>query len=103
MIANSDEKKAEKHPVKEQLKKEIAQWQTKMDEAKLQLHLGAKEVQDEIQPHVEILAQELIQAKKQLQAFENAAEDAWQDINEGIKASFHVMQTSFENAQKHFK
>jgi hypothetical protein len=74
-----------------------------MDETKLQLHLGAREVQNQIQPHLEIFEQELIQVEKQLQALETASENACQDIHRGVKASIHVMEKSFENAQKHFK
>ena len=92
-----------KQTLEEQLKEEMAKWQTKMDEAKVQLHLGAKEAQDEIQPYVDKLEQEFNQAKEKWQELENAAESAWEDIHRGLKLSFKAMENSFEKAQQHFQ
>ena len=39
--------------VKEQLQAELANLQSIVDEVKLQMHLGAKEAQDNIRPHLE--------------------------------------------------
>lgn len=103
MKANSEEKKAERLPLKKQLKREMAQWQTKMDETKWKSYLSDKEVQDQIKPYLEIFEQELTQAEKQWKVFKTASENACLDIHKGLKASFHVMQNSFENAQKYLK
>jgi len=42
----------------EKLQDQLDSWQTKIDEAKLQMHLGAKEVEQKLQPHVEQLEDE---------------------------------------------
>ena len=49
----SDQK--ENKTLKAELEEELAKWQTKYDEAKVQLHLGAKDAQDKLQPHVDKL------------------------------------------------
>ena len=54
---------AKKQTIKEQLEKELEKWQTKMDEAKVQMHLGIKDAEDKIKPHVEQLDKELNEAK----------------------------------------
>jgi hypothetical protein len=96
------ENQTEKSKIKEQLKEEIAKWQSKMDEAKLQLHLGAKEAQDKIDPLVKELEQKFAQAKKKWEEIDDASEDAWNDIHEGFKSSFKSMSKAFNKAKKHF-
>lgn len=49
----------EQQQVISDLKPEIDQWQAKIDAAKLQMHLGAKEARETLRPHVERLEQEL--------------------------------------------
>jgi hypothetical protein len=93
----------DKQSAQSQLEKEMAKWRTKMDEAKVQLHLGAKEAQDKIQPYVDQLEQELAEADKKWKEFETATESAWQDIRNGLKLSFKAMQQSFEKAEQQFK
>ena len=78
----------DKQTLKDQLKEEMAKWQTKMDEAKVQIHLGTKEAQEKIEPYVEKLEQELSQAKKQLQQLESDSKSAWQEVQRGLKLSF---------------
>ena len=97
------ENQTEKSKLKEQLKEEITKWQTKMDEAKLQLHLGAKEAQDKIDPIVRELELKYQQALKKWEEIDDASEDAWDDIKEGLQSSFKSMSEAFNKAKKHFK
>lgn len=92
----------DKKSIKEQLEKELEKWQTKMDEAKVQMHLGVKEAEDKMKPHVEKLDSELIQAKADMDKFEESAEGAWGEVKEGIESSIDVMKMAFESAQEHF-
>lgn len=88
--------------VKQQLNDELVNLQTKIDEAKLQVHLGAKDTQDKIQPYVDELEEELAQAKKQWDQFEDASEGAWGDIQSGLSRSIKSMEMAFDKAKKHF-
>ncbi len=88
--------------VKEQLRAELANLQAIVDEVKLQMHLGAKEAQEKIQPYLNELEQELSQAKKNWEKFENSSENAWEEIQSGLSKSMKSMQQSFEKAKKHF-
>ena len=81
---------------------ELQSWQTKIDEAKLQMHLGTKEVEQKIQPYVEQLEQDLTQAKEDWEQLADASEGAWKDIQSGVSNSIKSMQMAFENAKKHF-
>ncbi len=92
----------EKQTVKEEMQTELASWQTKIDEAKVQMHLGAKEAEQKIQPHVDQLEQELNHAKEQWDQFENASEGAWKDIQSGVSLSMKSMQKAFDKAKAHF-
>ena len=88
--------------VKEQLQAELENLQSIVDEVKLQMHLGAKEAQDKIQPHLDELEQELRQAKEKWSQFESSSENAWEDIQTGLRKSLKSMQQAFEKAKKHF-
>ncbi len=88
--------------VKEQLQTELENLQSIVDEVKLQMHLGMKEAQEKIQPHLDELEQELNQTKEKLTQFESNSESAWEDIQAGLNKSKKSMQQAFEKAKKHF-
>lgn len=88
--------------MKEQLQTELSNLQSLVDEVKLQMHLGAKEAQEKIQPHLEELELELSHAKKNWDQFENNSESAWEDIQAGFRKSLKSMQQAFEKAKQHF-
>lgn len=88
--------------VEEQLQVELENLQSIVDEVKLQMHLGAKEAQEKIQPHLEELEFELSHAKKKWDQFENSSESAWEDIQTGFRKSLKSMQQAFEKAKQHF-
>ena len=89
--------------IKEQLEKEMASWQSNIDEAKLQLHLGSKEAQEKMQLYVDKLEKELAEAKVQWDEFDGATEKAWQNIQQGLKSSFSTMTEAFNKAKEHYK
>lgn len=88
--------------VKEKLQAELEKLQSIVDEVKLQMHLGAKEAQDKIQPHLDELEQELMRANEKWNKFESSSESAWEDIQTGLRLSLKSMQLAFEKAKKHF-
>ena len=88
--------------VEEQLQVELENLQSIVDEVKLQMHLGAKEAQEKIQPHLEELELELSHAKKNWDQFESNSKGAWEDIQTGLRMSLKSMQQAFEKAKKHF-
>lgn len=96
------EQATEHEAMKDELHGELESWQTKLDEAKLQMHLGAKEVEQNIQPYVDQLEQEMAQAQAQWEKFEGASEDAWDDIQSGVSKSMKSMQMAFDKAKSHF-
>ncbi|PTN09983.1 hypothetical protein [Nitrosomonas aestuarii] len=88
--------------MKAQLQAEVENMQSMVDEVKLQMHLGAKEAQYKIQPHLDELEQGLRQAKEKWGQFENSTESAWEDIQNGLRLSLKSMHQAFEKAKKHF-
>lgn len=88
--------------VEDQLRAELENMQSMVDEIKLQMHLGAKEAQDKIQPHLDELEKELRQTKEKWSQFESGSESAWEDIQAGLRLSLKSMQQAFEKAKKHF-
>ncbi|PXX17694.1 hypothetical protein [Nitrosomonas ureae] len=88
--------------IPQRLQEELTNLQSVVDEVKLQMHLGTKELQDKLQPHLEELEQELSQAKEKWEAFESSSESAWEDIQTGLRKSFKSMEQAFERAKQHF-
>ena len=95
--------KTDKEKVKHESGKQLKKWQTKMDEAKVQLHLGAKDAQDKLQPHIDKMEQEMSEAKEKWEQLEDASEKSWESIEHGLKISFTAMNKSFEKVKEHFK
>lgn len=96
------DKQAEKSELKIRLEEELATWQTRIDEARLQMHLGARDAGDEIQSHLEDLEREFQEAKVQWGQLESASESASNDISHGLKLSFDSMKNAFAKAKQHF-
>ena len=87
---------------KAQLEQELAKWQTKIDEARVQLDLGGKEAEEKIQPHLEQLDNEMLDAKRKWAELEEASENSWAELKVGVDSSVDAMREAFSNAKKHF-
>ena len=96
------EEKKDKQAAAEQLKAEMEKWQAKLDEAKVQLDLAAKDGRDRLQPHVDKLQMEWDEANSRMKELQAASGDAWQDIHHGLKISLKAMQQAFSKAEKQF-
>lgn len=84
------------------LESEIDQWQARVDAAKLQMHLGAKEAREKLLPHVERLEQDLGRVKASWAQLEESSENAWKDTQHGLKISLLALRRSFDKAKQHF-
>jgi len=96
------DKQTEKSKLKIQLEEELATWQTRIGEARLQIHLGSRDAQDTMQSHLQELEREFQKAKEQWGQLESASENAWNDISHGLKLSFDSMKDAFAKAKQHF-
>jgi len=88
--------------LKTQLEAELASWQTKIDEARIQLELGSKEAEDKIRPYIKQLENEMGEAKGKWAQLEEASEHSWEDIKAGLDLSIDAMKEAFSSAKKHF-
>lgn len=88
--------------VKAQLEQELAKWQTKIDEARVQLNLGGMEAEEKIQPYLDQLENEMLNAKGKWAELEEATENSWADIKVGLDSSVDAMKAAFSKAKKHF-
>lgn len=88
--------------LKAQLDAELASWQTKIDEARVQLELGSKEAEDKIRPYIKQLENEMGEAKEKWAQLEEASEHSWEEIKSGLDLSMDAMKEAFSSAKKHF-
>ena len=83
------------------LESEINQWQARVDAAKLQMHLGAKEARDKLRPHIERLEQDLGRVKASWAQLEESSGNAWKDTQHGLKISLLALPRSYDKAKQH--
>ena len=85
------------------IKSEIDQWQARIDAAKLQMHLGAKEARDKLRPHIERLEQDLGRVKASWAQLEESSENAWKDTQHGLRISLLALRRSYDKAKQQFE
>lgn len=88
--------------IKLQLEEELARWQTKIDEARVQLNLGSKDAEDKLRPYIRQLENEMSQAKEKWAQLEDASEHSWEDIKQGLDSSVDAMKDAFAQVKEHF-
>jgi len=88
--------------IKDKLEAELDDWQTKLDEARVQLKLGGMEAEDKLRPYIEQLEDEMDKAKGKWEELEQASENSWAEIKLGLDMSIDSMKEAFSNAKKHF-
>jgi hypothetical protein len=85
------------------IKPEIDHWQARIDAAKLQMHLGAKEARDKLRPYVEKLEQDLGRVKASWAQLEESSENAWKDTQHGLRISLLALRRSYDKSKQHFE
>ena len=86
----------------QQLDEAVAMWESKIDEARVQMDLGSKDAMDKMQPYLDELEDGLKQAKDQWQNFANSSDGAWDDIQAGMTDSLKSMQEAITKATENF-
>ena len=94
---------AKKNELKQKFEAEMAEWQTKIDEVKVQLSLGAMDAKDELNAQLRKLEAEVAQAKVDFDKFDKASTHAWNDFAEGLSKSFDTMKEAFTKAKENYK
>jgi len=93
----------DKEKLIETMKSEMQNWQSKLDELKVQANLGKKELGDAVQPAVDNIELELDKLGKRMTEFQEASGDALEDIKTGANIAFDTIKESFKEASSHFK
>ncbi|WP_415225343.1 hypothetical protein [Psychromonas sp.] len=83
------------------LKNELAAWQTKVDEAKVQMDLAEKEIQTALRPHLKTLDNELLNARVKLEKLKSSAENSEHEFAKGVNSSIDKMKELYEKAKQH--
>ena len=93
----------ERQEFRERLKEEIEKWQSKIDEARVQMHLAGMEIKEKIEPHLEDVDIDWDKVKGEWKKFQAGSGNALRDIEHGMTLSFKAMKKAFEDATEHFK
>ena len=84
MSNEENDTKSDQKTLGQQLDDAMAMWETKIDEARVQMNLGSKDAMDAMQPHIDQLEEGLNKAKEQWQDFANNSDGAWDEIQNGM-------------------
>lgn len=87
----------------EKLRMEFLNWQGKMNELRLQMYLGTRDVQDKLLPHIRKLETEYSRVKEKWKDFDGASERIRKEIEQAMKESFKNMNRAFNEAKKYFE
>lgn len=94
---------SDRREMKARLKEEMARWQVKIDEARVQMNLGAKDAQDRLRPYMERMEAEMAAARAKWDEVGDASGDSWEDLKAGLNLSFTAMKEAFDSAKENFR
>lgn len=92
---------ADKREITSETRSEIDLWQARIDAAKLQMHLEAREARDKLRPHIERLEMELSRINAGWEQLEASSGSSWKDIHHGLKVSLNALRRSYDKATQH--
>ena len=87
----------------ETMNNEMQNWQSKLDELKVQANLGKAEIRDAVQPTIDNIEKELDNLGKRMKEFQETSGDALEDIKAGANIALDAIIESFKEASAHFK
>jgi len=93
---------SEQQKVISDLEPDIGEWQGRLDTAKLQMYLGAKEARENLRPHVEKLEHDLGRVNESWTQLKGSSENTWKDTHHGLKISLLALRRSFDKAKQYF-
>ena len=91
----------DKQSLSTKLKNELAAWQTKADEARVQMDLAGKEIQTALGPHLKALDNELLSAQRKLGKLKSSAENTEHKFEQGVNSSIAKIKELYEKAKQH--
>jgi len=91
----------DKQSLSSKLKNELAAWQTKADEARVQMDLAGKEIQAALRPHLKALDNEILNTQRKLEKLKSSAENTEHEFEQGMNSSIAKMKELYEKAKQH--
>ncbi|PKH02002.1 hypothetical protein CXF72_13810 [Psychromonas sp. MB-3u-54] len=83
------------------LKKELAELQSKADEARIQMNLAGKEIQATLEPHLKTLDNELLHARRKLEKLKSSVESTEHELEKGVHSSMDKIKELYKKAKQH--
>jgi hypothetical protein len=86
--------------VEAQLATRIEEWRALVDDVKLQIHLGPREVRDRVAPLLKKLEHELRHTKGELRQLEGSADGEWSRIHHSLQNALRCVELSLEQVRR---
>jgi chaperonin cofactor prefoldin len=85
------------------LDKKLKELETKLDEIKLQAHLGKADVKTEYSKQYEDLNRQRDKLRLKMDELKDSGGEAWDSLKDGLDGAYREMKTAVERAIKAFK
>ena len=85
------------------LDKKLKELETRLDELKLQAHLGKADVKTEYAKQYEDLNQQKDKLRQKMDELKGSGGEAWDSLKDGLDGAYKEMKTAVERAIKAFK
>lgn len=76
----------------------LQEWSTKIDELKVQAHLGKAEAQEEYERQIKMLREKESRLSRKLNELRDAGGEAWDEIKFGIDSAVDDLKDAFGKA-----
>jgi len=86
----------------EMLADQLREWDTEIDELKVKAHLAKADAKDELQKQIEELRAKKEAAQGKLKQLQDAGDEAWDDIKDGVEKSWTELKGAFRSAMSKF-
>jgi len=82
---------------------QLDEWKAEIDRLKARASGASADSQLELHREIEILEGKIAEGKTKLAEIENASEDAWESIKDGVESAWDSMKSAFSDAAARFK
>lgn len=86
----------------QKLAEQLQEWDTEIDELKVQAHLAKADAKDALQKQLDELNAKKQAAQIKLKQLQETGDEAWDDIKTGVEKSWTELRGAFRSAMSKF-
>src|SRR6056297_2046857 len=96
------DEKDEKDAYRQKLEARLDQWRAEIDKLQAKAAEAGADARVEYEKQVDELREKQDEAREKLKELDNASDDAWQDIKEGVEKAWESLGDAVKSARERF-